>query len=34
MMPKYIEIRPELPKGGTGKIDKKELQACVVSLGL
>lgn len=31
MMPKYIEIWPELPKGGTGKIDKKELQACAAS---
>lgn len=31
MMPKYIEIRAVLPKGGTGKIDKKELRACAVS---
>jgi amino acid adenylation domain-containing protein len=28
MMPKYIEIRSELPKGDTGKIDTKELKAC------
>lgn len=27
MQPKYIEIRQELPKGGTGKIDKKALMA-------
>lgn len=31
MMPKYVEIWSELPKGGTGKIDKKELKACAVS---
>jgi acyl-CoA synthetase (AMP-forming)/AMP-acid ligase II len=31
MMPKYVEIWPALPKGGTGKIDKKELRACVAS---
>jgi len=27
MMPKYVEVRTELPKGGTGKIDKKVLVA-------
>jgi long-chain acyl-CoA synthetase len=31
MVPRYIEIRPELPKGGTGKIDKQELRACAAS---
>lgn len=28
MMPKYIEVRADLPKGETGKIDRKELKAC------
>lgn len=31
MVPKYVEIWPALPKGGTGKIDKKELKACAAS---
>jgi long-chain acyl-CoA synthetase len=31
MMPKYIEFVTALPKSGTGKIDKKELRACVAS---
>lgn len=26
MMPKYVEIRPHLPRGQTGKIDQKELK--------
>jgi long-chain acyl-CoA synthetase len=28
MVPKYVEIWPDLPKGATGKIDKRELKAC------
>jgi amino acid adenylation domain-containing protein len=31
MVPKYVEIRPELPKGATGKINLRELKACVAS---
>ncbi|GAC1445114.1 MAG: class I adenylate-forming enzyme family protein [Chloroflexota bacterium] len=31
MAPKYVEIWPSLPKGGSGKIEKKELRACVES---
>jgi acyl-CoA synthetase (AMP-forming)/AMP-acid ligase II len=32
MLPKYIELRDELPKNNSGKIDKKALSAEGIAL--